>query len=77
MADARAGQRAVAADLVDVDALLAAYTDVKPDLTDPAQRVVSVPRAIVGVVPILLVVTKTALLVSPKHVHHSTSNTRH
>jgi phosphoglucomutase len=40
MAHARAGQRATAADLVDVDALLAAYTDVKPDLNDPAQRVV-------------------------------------
>lgn len=40
MADARAGLPAVAADLVDVDALLAAYTDVKPDLTDPAQRVI-------------------------------------
>jgi phosphoglucomutase len=40
MADARAGQPAVAADLVDVDALLAAYTDVVPDLSDPAQRVV-------------------------------------
>jgi phosphoglucomutase len=40
MAHARAGQQASAADLVDVDALLAAYTDVKPDLTDPAQRVV-------------------------------------
>ena len=40
MADARAGRQAMAADLVDVDALLAAYTDVKPDLTDPAQRVI-------------------------------------
>lgn len=30
----------MAADLVDVDALLAAYADVKPDLTDPAQRVI-------------------------------------
>jgi phosphoglucomutase len=40
MADARAGLPATAADLVDVDALLAAYTDVKPDLTDPAQRVI-------------------------------------
>ena len=40
MVDARAGLPAMAADLVDVDALLAAYTDVKPDLTDPAQRVI-------------------------------------
>jgi phosphoglucomutase len=40
MADARAGLPAMAADLVDVDALLAAYTDVKPDLTDPGQRVI-------------------------------------
>jgi phosphoglucomutase len=40
MAHPRAGQPAIAADLVDVDALLAAYTDVKPDLSDPAQRVV-------------------------------------
>jgi phosphoglucomutase len=40
MADARAGRQAMAADLVDVDALLAAYADVKPDLTDPAQRVI-------------------------------------
>jgi len=40
MADARAGRQAMAAELVDVDALLAAYTDVKPDLTDPAQRVI-------------------------------------
>jgi phosphoglucomutase len=40
MAHPRAGQPALPEDLVDVDALLAAYTDVAPDLTDPAQRVV-------------------------------------
>ncbi|WP_291278903.1 phosphoglucomutase (alpha-D-glucose-1,6-bisphosphate-dependent) [Galactobacter sp.] len=36
----RAGQPATAADLIDVDELLAAYTDVVPDPSDPAQRVV-------------------------------------
>ena len=35
----RAGQPAHPADLVDVDALLAAYADVHPDPSDPAQRV--------------------------------------
>jgi phosphoglucomutase len=35
----RAGQPATAADLIDVDALLAAYTDVVPDPSEPAQRV--------------------------------------
>ena len=35
----RAGQPARPADLVDVDALLAAYADVHPDPSDPAQRV--------------------------------------
>lgn len=36
----RAGQPAQQADLVDVDALLAAYSDVVPDVDDPAQQVV-------------------------------------
>jgi len=36
----RAGQQARPEDLVDLDALLSAYTDVSPDPTDPAQRVV-------------------------------------
>lgn len=36
----RAGQPAQPSDLVDVDALLAAYTDVRPDPDDPAQQVV-------------------------------------
>jgi phosphoglucomutase len=35
----RAGQPAQDADLVDVDSLLAAYTDVEPDPDDPAQQV--------------------------------------
>ena len=36
---ARAGQPAETQDLVDVEALLAAYVDVRPDPSDPAQRV--------------------------------------
>jgi phosphoglucomutase len=36
---ARAGQPAQPADLVDVDALLRAYHDLRPDPSDPAQRV--------------------------------------
>ncbi len=36
----RAGQPARPEDLVDLDALLAAYSDRQPDLSDPAQRVV-------------------------------------
>ena len=36
---ARAGQPATPADLVDIDALLAAYHDVTPDPSDPTQRV--------------------------------------
>ena len=40
MTDPRAGQPAEAPDLIDVDALLAAYDDLTPDLSDPAQRVV-------------------------------------
>ena len=35
----RAGQPALPSDLVDVDALVAAYHDVRPDPSDPAQRV--------------------------------------
>lgn len=35
----RAGTRATSEDLVDIDALLAAYAERTPDLTDPAQRV--------------------------------------
>ena len=35
----RAGQPATLQDLVDVDALLAAYADEAPDPADPAQRV--------------------------------------
>src|SRR4249919_1642260 len=35
----RAGQPALPSDLVDVDALVAAYHDVRPDPADPAQRV--------------------------------------
>jgi len=35
----RAGQLAQPSDLIDVDALLSAYYDIQPDLTDPAQRV--------------------------------------
>ena len=35
----RAGQPAVASDLIDVPALLAAYHDIAPDPTDPSQRV--------------------------------------
>ncbi|MFC8191640.1 phosphoglucomutase (alpha-D-glucose-1,6-bisphosphate-dependent) [Cellulomonas sp. NPDC057328] len=38
--DPRAGTPAQPSDLVDVDALLAAYHDREPDLEDPAQRVV-------------------------------------
>lgn len=38
--DPRAGTPAQPSDLVDVDALLAAYHDRRPDLDDPAQRVV-------------------------------------
>ncbi|MFP5334875.1 MAG: phosphoglucomutase (alpha-D-glucose-1,6-bisphosphate-dependent) [Actinomycetes bacterium] len=37
---ARAGQPARSEDLVDLDALLAAYSDVSPDVDDPAQQVV-------------------------------------
>jgi phosphoglucomutase len=37
--DPRAGQPAQPSDLVDLDALLRAYTDVHPDPSDPAQRV--------------------------------------
>jgi phosphoglucomutase len=40
MTDPRAGQPAEASDLIDVDAVLAAYDDLTPDLGDPAQRVV-------------------------------------
>ncbi|GAB3683242.1 phosphoglucomutase (alpha-D-glucose-1,6-bisphosphate-dependent) [Angustibacter aerolatus] len=39
MTHPRAGQPAQPEDLVDTDALLAAYDDVQPDLDDPAQRV--------------------------------------
>lgn len=35
----RAGQIATPEDLIDVEALLAAYRDVKPDLSDPSQQV--------------------------------------
>ena len=35
----RAGQPALPSDLVDIPALLRAYDDVRPDLSDPAQRV--------------------------------------
>jgi phosphoglucomutase len=35
----RAGQPAQPADLVDVRALLSAYSDIHPDPSDPAQRV--------------------------------------
>src|SRR6059058_4005203 len=38
--DPRAGQPAQASDLVDVDALLGAYEDRHPDVSDPAQMVV-------------------------------------
>jgi phosphoglucomutase len=38
--DPRAGQPAQPSDLIDVDALLAAYHDIHPDPSDPAQRVV-------------------------------------
>ena len=37
--DPRAGTPAQPSDLIDVDALLAAYYDRSPDLEDPAQRV--------------------------------------
>jgi phosphoglucomutase len=40
MTDSRAGQPAEASDLIDVDAVLAAYDDLVPDLGDPGQRVV-------------------------------------
>jgi phosphoglucomutase len=40
MTDPRAGQPAEASDLIDVGAVLAAYDDLTPDLSDPAQRVV-------------------------------------
>jgi phosphoglucomutase len=40
MAHPRAGQPATEADLVDVDALLAAYHDLTPDMSVPEQRVV-------------------------------------
>ncbi len=39
MNDPRAGQPAQPSDLVDLDQLLAAYTDVRPDVDDPAQAV--------------------------------------
>src|SRR5450759_2651806 len=35
----RAGQPALPSDLVDVDALLRAYADIRPDPSDPTQRV--------------------------------------
>src|ERR1700712_2480777 len=38
--DPRAGQPAQPSDLVDVDALLGAYEDLHPDVSDPAQMVV-------------------------------------
>ena len=37
--DERAGRPADPADLVDVDALIGAYYDRRPDLSDPTQRV--------------------------------------
>jgi len=40
MADPRAGQPAKPEDLIDVEAVVAAYYDVKPDPTNPMQRVV-------------------------------------
>jgi phosphoglucomutase len=40
MVDPRAGTTAQPTDLVDIDALLAAYEDLEPDVDDPAQRVV-------------------------------------
>ncbi|KAK0340631.1 hypothetical protein LTR94_029724, partial [Friedmanniomyces endolithicus] len=36
----RAGQKALAEDLIDLDALLGAYKTVRPDAADPSQRVV-------------------------------------
>ncbi|MBN9611890.1 MAG: phosphoglucomutase, alpha-D-glucose phosphate-specific, partial [Actinobacteria bacterium] len=36
----RAGSQAIEADLVDVDELLRAFTEIVPDPADPAQRVV-------------------------------------
>jgi phosphoglucomutase len=36
---ARAGQPAIASELVDVDALLAAYAEIRPDPSEPTQRV--------------------------------------
>ncbi len=38
--DPRAGQPAQASDLIDVDALLGAYEDIHPDVSDPTQMVV-------------------------------------
>ena len=38
--DARAGTVALPEDLIDVDAVIAAYYDRKPDVDDPAQQVV-------------------------------------
>ncbi|GAA1892884.1 phosphoglucomutase (alpha-D-glucose-1,6-bisphosphate-dependent) [Lapillicoccus jejuensis] len=40
MTDPRAGQRAQESDLVDVDAMVSAYYDRHPDVTDPDQQVV-------------------------------------
>jgi phosphoglucomutase len=40
MAHPRAGQPARPEDLIDVDAVIAAYYDLQPDPTDPGQRVV-------------------------------------
>jgi phosphoglucomutase len=37
---ARAGRQALSEDLIDLDALLGAYESGRPDITDPAQRVV-------------------------------------
>ncbi|GLK48209.1 phosphoglucomutase, alpha-D-glucose phosphate-specific [Brevundimonas intermedia] len=37
---ARAGRQALSEDLIDLDALLGAYESSRPDMTDPAQRVV-------------------------------------
>jgi phosphoglucomutase len=52
--DPRAGTPAQPSDLVDVDALLAAYYDRRPDLDDPAQRVAvrhqRAPRVLAGLV---------------------------
>src|SRR3954447_9642336 len=40
MAHERAGQPALPEDLIDVDAVLSAYYDIKPDPSNPDQRVV-------------------------------------